>query len=102
MRPFKFLNGKPSPWDVASWDFHQDYAYPLPPQYQIEREYYDSFLSFLSKFDVDDTVLVDVIRLVYDDDSYMDIDHDNFDFFLEEFSEWNGRVKITWLNFDVI
>ena len=88
--------------NVASWDFHQDYEYPTPNTYHLEVEWYDSFLTFLSRFDVDDTVLVTTIRMPYGPDliGYIDIDFSNFDVFMDDFINWNGRVRVTWLNFN--
>ena len=102
MKPFKFLTGKLNAHNVASWDFHQDYEYPTPNTYHLEVEWYDSFLTFLSRFDVDDIVLIDTIRIPYgpDNNDYIDINHRNIELNLDDFTAWSGMVRVTWLNFD--
>ena len=105
MKPFKFLSGRLTGLDVASWDFHQDYEYPVPDVYRMEVEWYDSFLEFLYRFDTADyPVLVETIRMPYgpDESDYIDIDCFNFELFCDDFINWNGRVRVTWLNFNVI
>ena len=102
MKPFKFLSGRLTGLDVASWDFHQDYEYPFPDRYHVEVEWHDSFISFLSKFNADDTVLVDEIKMPWGPNDYISLNHHTFDTWLDEFTSWDGRVRVTWLNFDVI
>ena len=97
MRPFKFLGGKIKASDVASWDFHQDHEGPIG-EYRIDVEWCDSFLSFLSRFDSDYTVLIDTIRMPLSEHTYIDINCHNFQDHWPMFTDHNGTVRITWLN----
>ena len=98
MKPFKFLGGKIRARDVASWDFHQDHA-PIDNIYRMEVEWHDNFISFLSRFDADSVVLVDEIKMPWGPNDYISLNHHTFDTWLDEFTSWNGRVRVTWLNF---
>ena len=101
MKPFKFLGGKMKQNEVAQWDFLLAHEGPVAPFHPVV-EWHDSFSSFLSRFDVDDTVLVTTIRMPYGPDliGYIDIDFSNFDVFMDDFINWDGRVRVTWLNFN--
>ena len=99
MKPFKFLGGRPTAHEVASWDFREDHDGPIG-EYNLVIEWYDSFLDFLSRFDEDDTVLIDTIRMLDGEDLHIDIGHHNYDFWWEDFIAYTGRVRITWLNFN--
>ena len=101
MRPFKFFNGRVTARDVASWDFFQDYDGPIG-EHRIEIEWCNSFLDFLAKFDENETVLIDTIRMPDGPDLNIDIGHHNYDFWWEDFIAHTGRVRVTWLNFNII
>jgi hypothetical protein len=102
MRPFKFLNNKQFNLnEVATWDFYQDYNGEIG-DHRIEVEWYDSFIDFLLNFNTDDYVLIDEIRMLLTDNTYIDINHNSFDTWVDEFTSHNGRVRIVWLNFDII
>ena len=103
MKPFKFLSGDLTPWDVASWDFYQDCEEDYG-DHRIDVEWYDDFITFLSRFDEHYTVLIDSVRIPYGPElnDYLDINHSNFDLYLDDFTAWGGIVRVTWLNFDIM
>lgn len=104
MKPFKFLDGKINERDVTSWDFYQNFDGPIG-NYRLEIEWYSNFIEFLSRFDPDyhSPVLVDEIRIPFDENgTYQDINHHNFDMWDQEFITHEGRVRVTWLNFEIL
>ena len=105
MRPFKFFNSNPNRFDeLVSWDFRENYHEEIGG-HRVEVEWHSSFVEFLSRFDPAyyDTILIDEIRIPFDENNtYQDINSYNYESWIDEFVAHNGRVRVTWLNFDII
>jgi len=103
MKDFKFLskNNSVDLYNAASWDFVEDYNGEIG-NHRIEIAWFSSFIEFLTSFEPNEYVLVDVIKIPFDDETHVNVHHGNYDLWHPQFIEYDGRVRVSWLNFDIM